>query len=101
MNQTVFGTEMVLLTFITLVIQVLALIIHFGVIITKPYNRSNWRFLLLIFLFIIYNIFSGIFPDENLKWMNLLIQNSLAFGSGIVLASYYYFFLVKEIEIEQ
>lgn len=101
MNQTVFGTEMVLLTLIALTVQLMTLFIHFGVIITKPYHRPNWRFLLLIALFIIYNICSGLFPDVNISWMSVFTQNILAFGSGIALASYYFFFLVKEIEITQ
>lgn len=101
MNQTVFGTEMVLLTFITGVIQFLSLFIHFGVLVSKPYNRANWRFLFLISLFVFYNICSGLFPDRNIHSINLFIQNVLAFGSGIILACYYFYFLVKEIEITQ
>ncbi|WP_066755544.1 response regulator transcription factor [Crocinitomix algicola] len=101
MNQSVFGTEMVLLTFITGVIQILALFIHFGVLVSKPYSRANWRFLFLISLFVCYNIFSGLFPDRNIHSINLFIQNVLAFGSGIILACYYFYFLVKELEINQ
>lgn len=101
MNQTVFGSEMVLLTFIIGAIQFLSLFIHFGVLISRPYNRANWRFLLLIFLFVYYNVCSGLFPDRNIYWINPLMQNILAFSSGIILASYYFYFLVKEIEISQ
>ncbi len=101
MNQTVFGTEMVLLTFVICVIQLLALFIHFGVLISKSYNRANWRFLLLIFLFVCYNLCSGLFPDSTIHSINLFTQNVLAFGSGILLACYYFYFLVKEIEITQ
>ncbi len=101
MNQTVFGTEMVLLTFITGVIQFISLFIHFGVLISKSYNRANWRFLFLISLFVFYNLCSGLFPDSNIHSINLFTQNALAFGSGIILACYYFYFLVKEIEITQ
>ncbi|MCC5923801.1 MAG: helix-turn-helix transcriptional regulator [Crocinitomicaceae bacterium] len=100
-NQPVFGTEMVLLTFIVLIIQFVFVLIHFGVIISRPFSKSNWRFLLLILLFINYSISSGLLPDENIKYFSLFVQNILAFGSGIFLAIYYYYFLVKEIEIEQ
>lgn len=100
MNQTVFGTELVMLTFIFGVTQLLVLFIHLGVLITRPYNKSNWRFLLLTVTFIFYNACSGFLPDDTLS-INLVLQNILAFGSGILLASYYFYFLVTEIEIEQ
>ena len=101
MNQTVFGSEMVLLTFIVCTIQVLSLFIHFGVLISQPYNKANWRFLFLIFLFVFYNLCSGLFPDPEISSINSLTQNVLAFGSGILLAIYYFYFLVEEIEIDQ
>lgn len=101
MNQNVFGSEMIFFTFIVGIIELLFLFIHLGVIISKPYNISNWRFLLLISLFVFYNLCSGLFPDSNIFIINQLIQNTLAFGSGIALASYFFYFLIKEIEINQ
>lgn len=101
MNLTVFGSEMLFLTFIAGIIQFLSLFVHFGVLISKPYNRANWRFLLLISLFVFYNLCSGLFPDRSIHSINLFTQNILAFGSGIILACYYFYFLVKEIEITQ
>lgn len=100
-NQPVFGTEMVFLTFLFLIIQFVLVFIHFGVIISRPYSKANWRFLLLVLLFINYSICSGFLPDENISFISLFVQNILAYGSGIFLAVYYYYFLVKEIEIEQ
>ena len=65
-NQPVFGTEMVLLTFLFLIIQFVLVFIHFGVIISRPYSKANWRFLLLVLLFINYSICSGLI--DNSSW---------------------------------
>ena len=98
MNQTVFGTEMVLLTFVFSVLQILVLFVYLGYLIANP--KTSRRFLLLILLFFFYNLASGLLPDDKIS-IDLFFQNVLAFGSGILLACYYFYFLVKELEIQQ
>ncbi len=61
---------------------------------------SRTRFLKLITLFIIYNLCSGLFPDPQYP-IDVLTQNVLAYGSGIALATYYFYYLVKELNIQE
>lgn len=95
-----FGTEIKLSTFIFLCVETIIFFFQLSNYISRIQDPSRIRFLCLILAFICYNICSGFLPDRNIP-IHLLIQNILAFGSGIVLASYYFYYLVKELNISQ
>tara|TARA_B110001469_G_C9640179_1_gene321824 strand:- start:1513 stop:2430 length:918 start_codon:yes stop_codon:yes gene_type:complete len=95
-----FGTEIKLSTSIITIIEILIFSFQLFNYFTRPSDKSRLRFLILILLFIFYNLASGFLPDNNIP-ISLFIQNILAFGSGILLASYYFFYLTKEIKITQ
>ena len=97
---TILGTEMTLVTFILTIIAFVVLFFQSINFLSRQQDQSRLRFLILTSFYIIYNLCSGLLPDENLK-INLLIQNIFAYGSGIALASYFYYYLVKEFNITQ
>ena len=91
---------MAISTFIITVVEVILFFLIIGLCLSQPKDKSRKRFLTLTLIFIFYNVASGFLPDKRIL-INLLIQNILAFGSGIILASYYFYYLVKELKIKQ
>lgn len=94
----VFGTEMHWVTLLIITLQVLILFystIHY---LSKPQDKSRLHFLVLVLVFIQYNFFSGIFPDDQIA-INLILQNTVAYIVGIVMALYFLFYLYEEFHI--
>lgn len=68
-------------------------------------GQSNRRFLILILFFLQYNIVNSFLPNWDYDWVqdiyiSILFQNVLAYSSGIFLASYYFYYLIVELDIE-
>lgn len=95
-----FGTELHLITFLFILFEFVIFAIQFAVFLSRPKDNKRVRFFILTLLFIIYNLCSGLFPDSNFG-IHLLMQNILAFGSGITLGTYYFYYLVKELNIQK
>jgi DNA-binding CsgD family transcriptional regulator len=94
-----FGTELHLITLLYIIVELLVLLVLFAACISRPKDESRTRFFILTLLFLTYNLFSGLFPDDHYP-IPLLLQNILAYTSGISLASYYFYYLVKELNIQ-
>lgn len=95
-----FGTEIKLTTFIFTCIELIVLFFQLPNYLSRRQDRSRLRFLVLIVAFIFYNLCSGLLPDEKIP-IHTILQNILAFGSGILLATYYFYYLVQELNISQ
>lgn len=99
LNSNLLNTEMKILTFINVLIQVLFLFWCSIYYLARPNDVSRLRFMSLIIAFLAYNIFGGLFPDPSIS-MNLLLQNILAYSSGIVLPVVYFHFITQELNID-
>jgi AraC-like DNA-binding protein len=53
---------------------------------------------MLIITYIIHNVCAGLFPDHNIP-INFLIQNSLAYAGGILVAFYFFYYITTEFQI--
>lgn len=95
-----FGTEIKLTTFIFTCIELIVFFFQLPNYLSRKQDKSRFRFLILIVAFILYNLCSGLLPDKRIP-IHILAQNILAFGSGILLATYYFYYLVKELNISQ
>ncbi len=93
-----FGTEMHLVTFAILVFQILVLFAQMLFYFSRPTDRSRLRFLILIITYILYNLFSGIYPDEQYA-VSLFLQNIIAYLGGIIVAVYFIYYIYKEFDI--
>lgn len=94
-----FDTEMTIITFLFLTIEVLmmsSLIISW---LCRPSDKSIIRFLYLVLIFIYYNLSSGLFPDENITLLPLIVQNIFAYSSGIAVVIYFFYYLTVEMNI--
>lgn len=95
-----FGTEIKLTTFVFTCIELIVLFFQVPNYLSRRQDKSRLRFLILTTAFIFYNLCSGLFPDSRIP-IHILLQNIFAFGSGILLATYYFYYLVQELNISQ
>lgn len=96
----VFGTEMLLITFIFVVLEIAMFFYQFIYYLSRPQDKSRLYYLILLFLLIVYNISGGLFPDPEIN-LSIVAQNSLAYGSGFLMASYFPYYFYKGFELER
>src|SRR5665811_10307 len=90
---TVFNTEIHVVTFVFVVLEIFMFSHQLVFYLQKPYEKKRKYYLILLFLLIIYNLAGGLFPDENLG-MSMELQYILAYGAGFCMGAYfpYYFY---------
>lgn len=93
-----FGTEMHLVTFIISLSQLIIFPFQWINFLARKKDKSRLRLLWLTAIFLVYNVFSGLFPDVNL-FIPIIIQNILAYVIGIVLAVYFVYYIYKEFDV--
>lgn len=91
---------MLLSTSLIILVEILLLSFLFFHYLTYRKDLSRLRFLVLTACFINYNIWSGLLPDSSIG-ISLFFQSIIEYTSGIVLACYYYFYLVVELRMAQ
>jgi DNA-binding CsgD family transcriptional regulator len=94
------GTEIKIPTFVFICVETLIFFFHLANYLSRRQDKSRFHFLTLTAVFIFYNICSGLLPDKDIP-VHPLLQNILSLGSGILLATYYFYYLVTELEIVQ
>ncbi len=92
-----FGTEMHFTTFVILIFQTLVLFAQLLFYLSRPNDRSRLRFLILIITYILYNFFSGIYPDEQFL-IKVFLQNIIAYLVGIIVVVYFVYYIYKEFD---
>ncbi len=96
----VFGTEMHLVTFIFVVLEVLMFAVQLVYYLSRPQDQSRKWYLILLFLLIVYNITGGLFPDPDIP-IPIITQNILAYGSGFLTASYFPYYFYKGFDLKR
>jgi len=94
-----FGTEMQPLTFVYTVLNVLFLYSHFILWIISRRKKSKERFLILLFIYLLYNLTNGLVPDESF-FIPVYIQLIVSTSTGITLGIYLYNYLTKELDVQ-
>lgn len=95
----VFGTEMHIVTFNFVVLEIVMFIYQIQYCLSRPQDEQRRWFLVLLFLLILYNLAGGFFPDESIA-IPIVLQNILAYGSGFAVASYVPYYFYKGFELE-
>ncbi|MET4082976.1 DNA-binding CsgD family transcriptional regulator/CDP-diglyceride synthetase [Pedobacter sp. UYP30] len=96
----VFGTEMLLVTFIFVVLETVMFFYQFIYFLSRPQDKQRLYYLILLFLLLLYNTAGGLFPDESIN-MPIVAQNVLAYGSGFLMASYFPYYFYKGFGLER
>ncbi|MDJ1497615.1 ATP-binding protein [Cytophagaceae bacterium DM2B3-1] len=95
----VFGTEMHVITFIFLIIEVLLLFNLWIASLSTPFDQAQKNYLILLSLLVVYNLTGGLFPDPKIP-IPIYIQNIFAYASGFGMCMYapYYFYKVYNLK---
>ena len=96
----VSNSQMHLLTFIFLILELMMFCFQLWYYCSWPQDRNRLWYLILLGLLIFYNITGGLFPDEHIDLLSVRWQNIIAYGSGFLMASYFPFYFYKSFDLE-
>nr|WP_294900363.1 helix-turn-helix transcriptional regulator [uncultured Pedobacter sp.] len=96
---TVFGTEMHIVTFNFVIIEIVMFLYQLQYYLYRPQDKQRSWFLVLLLLLIFYNITGGLFPDPNIP-IPIVLQNILAYAGGFAVASYVPYYFYKGFELD-
>ena len=96
----VFGTDIHIVTFCFMVIEVVFFVYQFFYYLYWPKDQNRSYYLILLFLLIVKNLAMGLFPDPQYTSIPIVIQYSFTYAAGFIMASYfpYYFFRSYNLE---
>lgn len=97
---TVFGTEMHLITFLFLVLELPLLCVQLFYFMQRPQAKGRKWYLILLALLILYNVCGGLLPDPNIT-ISITIQNILAYGTGFAMGAYFPFYFYKAFDLKE
>lgn len=95
----IFDTEMLLETFIFVVLEFVMFFYQLIHYLSRPQEKQRLYYLILLLILIVYNITGGLFPDPNIN-IPIHVQNSIAYGSGFLMASYFPYYFYKGFELK-
>ncbi|MFB5946380.1 response regulator transcription factor [Albibacterium profundi] len=95
----VFGTEMLLITFIFVVLESVMFFYQLIYYLSRPQEKQRLYYLILLIILIVYNITGGLFPDPEIA-LPIVAQNSIAYGCGFLMASYFPYYFYKAFELD-
>ncbi len=90
----VFGTQMHILTFLFVSVEVVILFYLIIIRLARPDDRTVILNIVLIFLLLAYNIIGGLLPDPRLAGSNFL-QLSIAYAAGFITPCYFPYYVYK------
>lgn len=94
----VFNSEMLIETFIFVVVEFILFFYQLIYYLSRPQEKQRLYYLILLLILIVYNITGGLFPDPNIN-IPIGVQNSIAYGCGFLMASYFPFYFYKGFEL--
>lgn len=88
----VFGTQMHILTFLFVSVEVVILFYLIIIRLARPDDRTVFLNIVLIFLLLAYNIIGGLLPDPRLAGSNFL-QLTIAYAAGFITPCYFPYYV--------
>ncbi len=94
-----FG-EMHGLTAVFILLELMMLSVQLYFYLIWPADKRRLTYLILLVLLIGYNLTGGFFPDPEIDWLSVPLQNIIAYGSGFLMAVYfpYYFYISFDLD---
>ena len=90
----VFGTQMHIITFIFVCIEIVIFFYLIIIRLARPDDRTVFLNITLIFLLLIYNITGGLLPDPKLPG-SFFLQVSIAYATGFIAPCYFPYYVYK------
>lgn len=97
----VAGTDMHVVTLLFILCELVMFAYQLIYYLSYPQDKKRWYYLILLFLLILKNTASGLFPDSNLTAIPLVIQYGCAYGAGFLMASYFPYYFYKAFELRK
>ncbi|WP_020531015.1 ATP-binding protein [Flexithrix dorotheae] len=94
------GTEMHIIVFCFILIEVIAFIVALIFFLSRPKEKSTKWYLILLFLLIQYNLLGGLLPDESFP-ISERLQIILAYTGGVITPMYFPFYFYKAFELKE
>jgi len=93
------GTQMHIVTFAITAFEIAALFFQIIYFLERPGDRSRLLYLILLISFILYNITSGLFPDEKIP-LPVTIQNVIAYLIAFSTSMYFVYYYYKAFDLK-
>src|SRR6478736_219007 len=93
------GTQMHIVTFAITAFEIAALFFQIIYFLERPGDRSRLLYLILLISFILYNITSGLFPDEKIP-IPVTIQNVIAYLIAFSTSMYFVYYYYKAFDLK-
>lgn len=93
------GTEMHVITFVFSALEIVIFFYQLIFFISRPTDKSRLRYLILLFLLIIYNVVGGLLPDSNID-IPVQLQNCFSYSTGFLMAAYFPYYFYKGFELK-
>lgn len=97
----VAGTDMHVVTLLFILFEMAMFASQLIYYLSYPQDKKRWYYLVLLFLLILKNTASGLFPDPNLTTIPQVIQYSCAYGAGFLMASYFPYYFYKAFDLRK
>lgn len=94
----VFGTQIHVVTFIFILLEMGMFTFQFFYYLFRPQDQQRKLYLILLALMLFYNITGGLFPDHSIP-IRIDIQEMIAYGSGFLTACYFPFYFYKAFDL--
>ncbi len=96
----VFGTEMHIVTFIFVCLEIAILFYLVIYKFARPDDKTTFLNMVLIFLLIIYNVTGGLLPDPELPG-SFFLQEVIAYATGFITPCYFPYYVFKAFGLEK
>jgi signal transduction histidine kinase/DNA-binding NarL/FixJ family response regulator len=96
----VFGTQMHIVTFFFVSVEIVILLYLVIIRLARPADRTVLLNMVLIFLLLVYNISSGLLPDPKLPG-SLFSQLAVAYAAGFITPCYFPYYVYKAFNLER
>ena len=94
------GTQMHMVTFAITVFEIIMLFFQMVRFLERTNDRKRLLYLLLLVLLILYNITSGLFPDENIP-IPVMLQTVIAYLVAFTTSMYFVYYFYKAFNLEK
>lgn len=94
------GTQMHIVTFIFVSIEIVIFFYLLIYRIARPDDKTAYLNIILIFLLVVYNLTGGLLPDENMPG-SFFIQEALAYATGFITPCYFPYYVYTAFSLEK
>lgn len=92
------NTEMHMVTFCITIFEMVMMLFQVIHYLQRVTDKNRLLYLILLMLMILYNITSGLFPDEQFS-LSLMLQNSIAYLVAFATSMYFVYYFYKAFEL--